>query len=144
MLLYVTFIIFLVVKWLPCGNKHVLMLNCSDPLCPISQALSVIGGKWKPIIIYQLSKTSKRFGQLNAAIPGISRKVLTSQLKELTVDQLVTRHSFAESPPRVEYKLTDKAKELIPIFCALGAWGKYLVEEYKQSLEKDAQSISAL
>ena len=91
-------------------------------------ALQVIGGKWKPIIIARLNKSSKRFGQLDATIIGISRKVLTTQLNELVNDKLVTRTSFRETPPRVEYSLTDKGKELLPIFTEIGKWGQYLVE----------------
>jgi DNA-binding HxlR family transcriptional regulator len=102
-------------------------------MCPLTQALTVIGGKWKPIIIYQLYRSSKRFGQLNAAIPGISRKVLTSQLNELLEDRLITRHAYAESPPRVEYRLTEKGKELIPIFSSIADWGGYLVEDYMKT-----------
>ena len=95
--------------------------------CPLTQTLSVIGGKWKPIIISHLRKSPKRFGQLDAIIPKISRKVLTEQLNELVRDKLLTRHSYAESPPRVEYHLTEKAKELIPIFQDMANWGMYLV-----------------
>ena len=120
-------------KWLPWGNKRPIMNSCSNPLCPLTQALTVIGGKWKPIIIYQLHRSSKRFGQLSVAIPGISRKVLTSQLNELLNDRLITRHAYAESPPRVEYRLTEKGKALIPIFGSIADWGGYLVEEYKKS-----------
>ena len=92
-------------------------------------SLRVIGGKWKPIILFNLDKSTKRFGQLDATIPGISRKVLTTQLNELVHDQLVVRTAFAETPPRVEYSLTDKGRELIPIFREIAQWGKYLLEE---------------
>lgn len=100
----------------------------SNPLCPLTQALTVIGGKWKPLIIFQLNGSPKRFGQLDVAIPGISRKVLTSQLNELLRDQLIERKAYAETPPRVEYRLTEKGKELIPIFRSIAKWGNYLVE----------------
>ena len=100
--------------------------------CPLTAALSVIGGKWKPLIISHLRRSPKRFGQLDALIPKISRKVLTSQLYELVKDDLLTRHSHAESPPRVEYSLTEKAKELVPIFEAMAEWGTYLVDENTQ------------
>ena len=103
--------------------------TCKSDPCPLTLALTVMGGKWKAVIIYQLSKSNKRFGQLNVAIPNISRKVLTTQLHELVNDQLILRHSFNESPPRVEYELTDKARELIPIFTQLYMWGEYLVPE---------------
>lgn len=96
--------------------------------CPLTAALRVVGGKWKPIIILNLSKSPKRFGQLDYSIPKVSRKVLASQLSELVNDELVTRHSFAESPPRVEYQLTDKARELVPIFEAMAKWGTFLIE----------------
>jgi DNA-binding HxlR family transcriptional regulator len=98
-------------------------------LCPITQALSVIGGKWKLVIISHLRRSPKRFGQLDALIPKISRKVLTSQLNQLLKDELLNRHSYSESPPRVEYRLTEKAKELVPIFEAISEWGTYLVEK---------------
>ena len=105
-------------------------MNCSNPECPLTQALTVIGGKWKPLIIYSLNRSSKRFGQLDATIIGISRKVLTSQLNELQRDGLVDRKAFAETPPRVEYTLTKKGRELIPIFRSIKKWGMYLVEEH--------------
>ncbi len=104
-------------------------MNCSNPNCPLTQALAVIGGKWKPMIIHQFHGSNKRFGQMDATIPGISRKVLTSQLKELLRDKLINRKAYAESPPRVEYSLTNKGKELIPIFESIASWGTYLVEK---------------
>ena len=111
-------------------------MDCKNPLCPLTQALTVIGGKWKPLIIYQLSKSKKRFGQLHASVVGVSRKVLTSQLNELVEDGLVTRTSYAEVPPRVEYELTQKGVDLLPIFRSIADWGVYLVEDYKKSRKK--------
>lgn len=99
-----------------------------DTSCSLTMALSVIGGKWKPVIIARLGRGNKRFGQLDANIKGISRKVLTTQLKELVNDKLVTRTSYNETPPRVEYSLTEKGRELIPIFKEIGKWGKYLTQ----------------
>ncbi|MEM7163314.1 MAG: helix-turn-helix domain-containing protein [Bacteroidota bacterium] len=109
--------------------------ECKNPLCPLSQALSVIGGKWKPVIIYQLSKSKKRFGQLQLAVKGISRKVMTDQLKELVEDGLVLRTEFAEIPPRVEYQLTDKGEDLLPILQSIADWGMYLVADYKKKVK---------
>ena len=96
--------------------------------CPLTAALKIVGGKWKPIIILNLGKSPKRFGMLDYLIPDISRKVLTSHLTELVKDGLVIRKSYPEIPPKVEYSLTDKGKELIPIFKSLGDWGRYLIE----------------
>ena len=95
--------------------------------CPLTMSMNVIGGKWKPLIIFNLARSTKRFGQLDVSIPGISRKVLTSQLNELVADKIVTRTSYAESPPRVEYELNKKGKELIPILRRIAVWGEYLV-----------------
>ncbi len=99
-----------------------------DCTCPFTMAISIIGGKWKPFIILNLGNSKMRFGQLDAAIPGASRKVLTTHLNELVADKLVERTAFAETPPRVEYSLTEKGKELIPIFQEIAKWGKYLVK----------------
>ena len=106
------------------GKEELMDMN----KCPLTAALRVVGGKWKPIIILNLRKSSKRFGQLDHAIPQVSRKVLAAQLSELVNDNLVTRHSHAETPPRVEYQLTEKAKELVPIFEAMAEWGTYLID----------------
>ena len=92
-------------------------------------SLDVIGGKWKPLIIFNLDKSKKRFGQLDAIIPGISRKVLTDQLHQLVEDELVVRIAYAETPPKVEYHLSPKGKELVPLLKGIAKWGKYLVEK---------------
>jgi len=101
--------------------------------CPLTAAMNVIGGKWKPLIIYNLNKSSKRFGQLDVQIPGISRKVLTKQLIELFEDGIVLRTSYAESPPRVEYQLTKKGKRLVPILNSLCKWGCCILEEDEEA-----------
>ena len=89
------------------------------------------GGKWKPIIISHLKNSPKRFGKLDVLIPTISRKVLASQLSELVEHKMLDRISFRETPPRVEYQLTKKGKELVPIFESLAKWGSELVNKNK-------------
>ncbi|WMX13124.1 MULTISPECIES: helix-turn-helix domain-containing protein [unclassified Aureispira] len=91
-------------------------------LCTLVHTMNIIGNKWKPIIIYLLSNGPLRFGKLYALVPTISKKVLTSQLKELEADGLINRKSFAEIPPRVEYSLSKKAKGLLPALKMLSAW----------------------
>ena len=81
--------------------------------CPLTYALTIVGGKWKPIIISHLKKSPKRFGKLDVLIPTISRKVLSTQLSELVGHKMLNRISYPETPPRVEYHLTEKAKELL-------------------------------
>lgn len=92
--------------------------------CTLVHTMNIIGKKWKPIIIYLLSSGELRFGQLNAMVPSISKKVLTSQLKELMADELINRKEFAEVPPRVEYSLTSKGKALLPALKELSQWAE--------------------
>lgn len=90
--------------------------------CSLVHTMNIIGNKWKPIILYLLSNGAMRFGMLNVLIPTISKKVLTNQLKELENDGLILRKSFAETPPRVEYSLTEKSIGLLPVLKGLSEW----------------------
>lgn len=92
--------------------------------CPVTGMFQLIGGKWKPIILYCLRSDKRRFGEIAARIPDISRKVLTEQLKELEEDGLVTRKQYKEIPPRVEYELTVLGKSLSPVLNEMEKWGK--------------------
>ena len=90
--------------------------------CSLVHAMNIIGGKWKPIIIYLLANGSLRFGKLLIFIPNISKKVLTEQLRELEEDGVLIRERFAETPPRVEYSLSETGKTLLPILRQLSEW----------------------
>jgi DNA-binding HxlR family transcriptional regulator len=90
--------------------------------CPIAASIDVIGGKWKPIIIWLLMQQPKRFGELHKSIPGIALKVLSRHLKELEADGIINRDAFAEVPPRVEYSLSAKGRSLTYIMEALANW----------------------
>ncbi len=90
--------------------------------CPIHRSMAILGTKWKPILIWALRERKARFGQLAAAVGLISRKVLTSTLKELEEDGVIKREEFKELPPRVEYALTEKGHALIPIMLQLVDW----------------------
>jgi DNA-binding HxlR family transcriptional regulator len=91
--------------------------------CPVAATLGILGGRWKPIIIWVLMNGSKRFGQLHAIIGDISRKILTEQLKELETEGLITRTEYKEIPPRVVYELSEKGETLKPIIMAMHEWG---------------------
>ena len=91
--------------------------------CPLTATLQLIGGRWKTIILYTLTTGTKRFGEIAVRIPGISRKVLTEQLKELEADGLILREQYKEIPPRVEYSLTDLGKSLSSVIRELEKWG---------------------
>lgn len=101
-----------------------MLIDCSPGACPVMASLSVIGGKWKPAILYALQMTGTlRFGELRRSVHGITQKMLTSQLRELENDGLVHRRVFAEVPPRVEYSLTDYGRTAQPVLQAMADWG---------------------
>lgn len=86
--------------------------------------MQLIQGKWKIYILYELAETEVgRFNQLARSIPTISNKTLTSQLRELAADGLISRKAYAVVPPKVEYRLTEKGKSLLPVLDALCDWG---------------------
>lgn len=100
------------------------------PTCPVETTLTLIGDKWKVLILRDLLTGTKRFGELKKSIGNVSQKVLTAQLRAMEENGLLTRTVYAEVPPRVEYTLTDLGKSLKPILDAMWNWG----EEYKASL----------
>lgn len=102
------------------------------PACPVETTLTLIGDKWKVLILRDLLPGTKRFGELKKSIGHVSQKVLTAQLRDMEQSRLVHREVFAEVPPRVEYSLTDFGRSLKPILDALWAWG----EGYKAGVEK--------
>jgi DNA-binding HxlR family transcriptional regulator len=92
--------------------------------CPVMTTLAVIGGKWKPAILWELRQHRvRRFGALKRALPDITQKMLTQQLRELESDSIVHRKVYAEVPPRVEYTLTDYGNSLTPILNEMAHWG---------------------
>ena len=91
---------------------------------PIDATLDVIGGKWKPLIIYALNDETLRFSQLLDKLqPRITQRMLTKQLRQLEEDELVTRKVYTQVPPKVEYSLTEMGKSLMPILDQLCEWG---------------------
>lgn len=95
------------------------------PVCPAATAVSIIGGKWKLLIIRNLKERPWRFNELQRDIEGISQKVLTDSLRQMIDDGLVYRHDYQEIPPKVEYGLTELGKEMLPIIDALADFGNY-------------------
>lgn len=91
--------------------------------CDLSYAVCKIGGRWKLIILNKLKDGKLRFSELRNSISGITERMLTLQLRELEKESLVKRTVHAEVPPRVDYELTDIARELIPIWKQLDEWG---------------------
>ena len=100
------------------------------PLCPVETTLTLIGDKWKVLILRDLMNKTLRFGELKRSIGTVSQKVLTAQLRDLEHDGLVHREVFAEVPPRVEYSLTDTGRSLEPVIDSMRIWG----ESYQKAM----------
>lgn len=100
------------------------------PDCPVETTLTLIGDKWKVLILRDLLPGTKRFGELKKSIGSVSQKVLTAQLRTMENNGLIKRTVYAEVPPRVEYSLTELGLSLKPILDAMQNWG----ESYKESL----------
>lgn len=93
--------------------------------CPMRRTLELLSGKWRTHIIYELCKQPAcRFSELKRAMPGITNTMLTNTLRDLERLEIVNRKQFNEIPPHVEYSLTDKGKELLPVFTELAKWGE--------------------
>ena len=94
------------------------------PACPVETTLTLIGDKWKVLILRDLMPGIKRFGELKKSVGNVSQKVLTAQLRTMEESGLVNRKVYAEVPPRVEYSLTELGKSLEPILDSMRAWGE--------------------
>lgn len=101
------------------------------PACPVETTLTLIGDKWKVLILRDLMTGTKRFGELKKCVGNVSQKVLTVHLRAMEANGLVHREVYAEVPPRVEYSLTDLGRSLKPILDAMWSWG----ENYKSMNE---------
>ena len=110
-------------------SKAFTMKKNRKNFCPVQYTLDLIGGKWKLPIIATLESGTKRFKELERNIEGITARMLVKELKDLEENGLVTRQVFAEVPPKVEYTLTDSARNLKPLVAEIKKWGnKHLAE----------------
>ena len=98
------------------------------PACPVETTLTLIGDKWKVLILRDLMPGTKRFGELRKSVGDVSQKVLAAQLRDMEKSGLVHREVYAEVPPRVEYSLTALGRSLQPILTAMQQWG----DDYKR------------
>ncbi|WP_078411580.1 winged helix-turn-helix transcriptional regulator [Priestia abyssalis] len=119
------------------GRMDDKVFNCEKEL-----TLSVIGGKWKMLVLWHLGKGgTKRFGELKSLIPGITQRMLVNQLRELEEDQIVHREVYPVVPPKVEYSLTEQGKSLMPILDSMYEWGKNYIENVIQDKVEIKESI---
>ena len=96
--------------------------------CPMEVTLCLIGGKWKPLILFYLLQKMHRFGELMRVLPEVTQRMLTRQLRELEADGLVHREVYAQVPPRVEYSLTDLGRSLESLIAQMDAWGEVYLQ----------------
>ncbi len=96
---------------------------CWKTGCNVEATLSVIGGRWKPVLVCHLLGGRKRFGELRRLTPNATERMITLQLRELEADGVISRHVYAEVPPRVEYEVTEFGRSLEPILLLMQEWG---------------------
>lgn len=113
-------------------NGGTIMLTKEEmPVCPVATTVSLIGSKWKLLILRNLLARPWRFNELKKNLEGISQKVLTDSLRSMEKDGLITRTVYAEVPPRVEYALSELGESMRPIIRAMEEWGI----EYKKNMQ---------
>lgn len=99
-------------------------MDMQPELCKVDDALGILVGKWKPIILLiLLQEGTKRFSDLKRSVPGITQKMLTKQLRELEEEDIIIRNVYAQVPPKVEYSMSEYGKSLEPILVAMHEWG---------------------
>lgn len=123
-------------------KNHSIIHNQQDKIvpgvqkkCPVNATIAVLAGKWKMRILWELRFDIKRFGQLKEAMPGVTPAVLSTQLLTLANEGIITRHVYAEIPPRVEYELTEIGRSLITVICAMESWGVGYVQNSGDSYD---------
>jgi len=115
------------------------MTNIEPDLCRVEDALSILVGKWKPIILLHLMKEgTQRFSELKRNVPGITQKMLTKQLRELEAEDIIQRVVYPEVPPKVEYSITEYGRSLEPILEAMHEWGTNHVMHKKEKADEKA------
>jgi DNA-binding HxlR family transcriptional regulator len=113
-------------------------VSCNNYRCEIEVTLEIISGKWKALLLWNLSQHETiRFNAFKRLIPEITQKMLTQQLRDLTKHNLVKKQVYPQVPPMVEYTLTPLGKELVPILNLMDIWGKKFVDTFTQDSEAD-------
>jgi len=108
--------------------------------CPVEAALTIVGGKWKGVILYHLRDDTRRFNELRRLIPGVTQRMLTKQLRELEADQIINRKIYRQIPPKVEYSLTKFGLTLSPMLKSLEEWGVEYFEEISEIRDIPAEA----
>lgn len=112
-------------------------------ICGLDAALRVIGGKWKPLILFFLAKGPMRYGELKRAVRGVSHKVLIQQLKDLEAHSIISRTDYEEIPPKVDYALTPLGHSMSKALVPLCEWGEENSDAIADALKNDEKSSRA-
>ncbi|MRH41437.1 transcriptional regulator [Aquibacillus halophilus] len=114
-------------------------MTIEPELCRVEDALGILVGKWKPIILLLLLKNgTQRFSELKRKVPEITQKMLTKQLRELEDEDIIERVVYPQVPPKVEYSITEYGKSLEPILAAMHEWGTKHTLHKQQKLEQES------
>jgi DNA-binding HxlR family transcriptional regulator len=97
--------------------------------CGVETTIAVVGGKWKPMILYALLSGPRRFGELTRLIPEVTQRMLTLQLRELEADGVIAREVYKQVPPKVEYSLTPSGQTIEPLLVLMEEWGEHYAHE---------------
>ncbi|MBM7706786.1 DNA-binding HxlR family transcriptional regulator [Chryseomicrobium aureum] len=109
----------------------------------IETALDILVGKWKPVILFHLlDKGTLRFSELNRLVPDVTKKMLTTQLRELEYHDIINRKIYAQIPPKVEYSITEYGKGLMPLLLSMHEWGVTHLEHLDELYGKSEETIS--
>jgi DNA-binding HxlR family transcriptional regulator len=111
--------------------------------CAVEVTLSVIGGLWKPIILFHLLEKKLRFMQITRRVPNATQRMLTLQLRELEADGVIVRHVYPQVPPKVEYELTEFGRSLAPVLITLRDWGEAYQREHGMTATPVACEVEA-
>jgi DNA-binding HxlR family transcriptional regulator len=121
------------------------MREVHDGGCAVAATAELVGTKWTPLIVHDLSEGPRRFMQLEHACPGISPRTLSERLDRLEEEGVLIRRSYPESPPRVEYELTEKGRALLPIISAMRRFGRsWLTEPGEEPVASVSEATSTL
>jgi DNA-binding HxlR family transcriptional regulator len=116
-------------------------INATRTKCGVETTLAVVGGKWKPMILYALLSGPRRFGELNRLIPEVTQRILTLQLRELEEDGVIHREVYTQVPPKVEYSLTPFGRTIEPILLLMNQWGEQYADMVGASWKHSSHGI---
>ena len=106
------------------------------PPHPVEVTLSIIGGKWKPLIVFYLLGGTKRFSELRRLLPQVTQQMLTMQLRELEQAGILYRHVYPQVPPKVEYSLTELGQNIEPVLRQMCSWGEWYSEQMGLEIQR--------